>query len=131
MRDKLGAFVYLAALLALYSFGSALPAGAEERASFVQTATSGMTISGYVDTSMEWPVESTGLIWNGAEGSVENSDGTAIGPADGITIFSDMTVPTGMLDVQTVPEPSPLALGLLACALFVVSQSSKRGFRSC
>ena len=203
MQNQLGALFCSAALLVASS------ASAEENLSFVQTATSGTTISGYVDVSVEWPVGATGSrfnrrersrptshnrgghipyssAWNGAEGSVDNSAGSIIGSTEGVTIFpgidseandtggsdgipvfdpaninlvydglfegtgvmitsgpppsftgdtstilpSEPSLPAGTLDVQTIPEPSPLALGVLACALFVVSQSRKRGFRS-
>jgi hypothetical protein len=76
----------------------AMSAQAEEKASSVMTALSSTTLSGYVDTSIQWNL------------------GTGDVPAAWVPGANGGTA----LDVSVVPEPSTLALiGLGAAALVI------------
>jgi len=72
-------------LAALGAVSLASVAKAEEKMSFVQTATSGTTISGYVDTSVEWAINPNHSTFNSGIGGFS-------GPYNG---FAPMT-PTGI-----------------------------------
>src|SRR6266700_5408776 len=59
-------------------------AKAEEKMSFVQTATSGTTISGYVDTSIEWAVDPNHSTFASGLGGISSPGNGFNGPSVGI-----------------------------------------------
>ena len=134
------------AILSLMCGGFAQKADGEENMSFVQTTVSGITISGYVESQIDFNFQpeiavesgSVALNFNSAEPILRGDinlisdvsyQGTLMDLSDSASshYISVETTPT----VQTVPEPSSFALGGLVCATFATFSLRKRGLKSC
>jgi len=127
-------------------------ANAEEKLSFVQTAASGTTMSGYVNTEVDFNFQPGIMVDSGSVASNPNSagpilrgdinltsgvsyQGTLMDLNDSASLHSihveSLPVVPTTLNIQTVPEPSSFALSGLAYALIAASRLRKQGFRSC